>query len=356
MRHLLWPLVGVLCLATAQAQPAPDYGHAAKLAADPAEVPGAKRLTVTSPAFTGGAALPRDATMYGANRFPGLAWSAGPKGTRSYLVIVQGAAEGGGRSSIHFVLFNLSAGTTSLAPGFTAPPAGAVPGPNVHGLDQPWSGPHPHTPRVQPYYFQVLALDRVLPAAKGQTWDAILAATRGHVLAAGSLVGASAQPADAAEPPKAPPPPPPRPADPVVSPALISREDATLLVRRSIEACAVRGEKAAAQVTDADGNLRAAMTADGMNTVGIKSIARKTATVLRFKVSTKALRERAAADPAFAAEFGKDERYYFSPGGLPLYRGNALVAVLAVGGGHQLDEECALNALKGLPWAKTAPQ
>jgi len=158
-------------------------------------------------------------------------------------------------------------------------------------------------------------------------------------------LGAQAPPSPAA--PAAP--------EPRVSGELISSVDALLLVTGSVAACAARGEKAAAFVTDTDNHLRAALSSDGMHPIGIASAGRKTATVLAFGASTRVLRERLTTDPAFAAGPGKDPRYYFSPGGLPLYRGGKLVAVLAVGGGHALDEACALDALKAVPWATTTP-
>jgi uncharacterized protein GlcG (DUF336 family) len=92
-----------------------------------------------------------------------------------------------------------------------------------------------------------------------------------------------------------------------------------------------------------------------MNAIGITSSGRKTLTVMTFKASTRALRERLATDKAFAEGPGKDARYYFSPGGLPLFRGDRFVGVLAVGGGHALDEECALEALAAVPSLKTLP-
>ena len=361
MRHELVKLIGIglvtVSIATAQAQTQPDYGHASALAI----MAGTRAATLhlSSAAFSNDSDIPRDNTLYGANRLPALTWTRGPRATKTYLVVVQGGpGEPAGQTSIHLTLFNIPASTTSLAEGAAGMPAGARFGPNVHGLDQPYSGPHTHTPKRQPYHFQVLALDTRLPDRVGMTYDAIIGAARGHVLAKADLVGWSAQPADAATPaPPTPAPPTPAPPriDPTVSASLISRADALTLVRRSIEACEVRGEKAAASVTDADGNLRAALTADGMNTIGIRSVGRKTATVLKFRVPTRALRERAAADAAFAAEFGKDERYYFSPGGLPIYRNGTFVAVLAVGGGHALDEDCALDALRDVPWARTTP-
>jgi uncharacterized protein GlcG (DUF336 family)/phosphatidylethanolamine-binding protein (PEBP) family uncharacterized protein len=340
------------------AQTAPDTGHTSALAASLTGAEQVRSLTVTSPGFTAGANIPRDSTLYGANRFPGLDWTAGPAGTRSYLVIVQSALGGNsGRSSVHLTMFNLPASLRSLPAGMAQPPQGARFGPNVHGLDVPYSGPHTHTTTSQSYYYQVLALGRRLPDTAGQTFDQIMTAARGHVLAAGSIAGLSARPADApADPapaaaaPEAPPPP-----NVFVSASLISRADALMIAQRSIEACERQGEKAAAFVTDANGHLRAALTSDGMNEVGLRSVGRKTATVMNFKTSTHALRDRAAADPAFAAQYSKDERYYFSPGGMAIYRGDHFVAVLAVGGGHAVDESCALEALALLPWARTTP-
>jgi uncharacterized protein GlcG (DUF336 family) len=172
----------------------------------------------------------------------------------------------------------------------------------------------------------------------------------GLSLAGVGLAGASAQtppPATAVAPTARPP-------EAIVSAELISRADAQKLVQRSLESCEKRGFKAAAIVTDTEGHMRAALSSDGMNPIGIASAGRKTATVMNFKLSTHALRDKVAADPAFAAQYGKDERYYFSPGGLPLFRSGKFVAVLAVGGARTEDEACALDALKMVPWAKTS--
>lgn len=158
----------------------------------------AATLTVTSPGFSAGAALPVDATQYGANRFPGLAWSAGPGGTRSYAVVVQGELPGGG-TSVHLVAFNLPATTRALAPGLGALPMGAHYGANVHGA-APYAGPHPHGPARQAYHFQVFALDRLLPVASGESIAALRRAMAGHVLAAGAVAGTAAGPASPALP------------------------------------------------------------------------------------------------------------------------------------------------------------
>ena len=165
------------------------------------------------------------------------------------------------------------------------------------------------------------------------------------LLAAGSAAEVVAQTASAAGPAA--------PAE--ISAQLIARTDALKIVDASIASCERQGEKVAAMVTDADGYLRAAMSSDGLNPVGLRTANLKTATVLKFKVSTRTLYERLKTDAAFAKEYGKDERYFYHPGAVPIYRDGKFVAVLAVGGGHDKDESCALEALKLLPWAKTTP-
>lgn len=140
-----------------------------------------------------------------------------------------------------------------------------------------------------------------------------------------------------------------------VSAELITRADALRIADAAIASCERQGETAAAFVTDADGHLRAALSSDGLNAIGLRTATLKTAAVLRFHVSTRALEERLKADPAFAAQYGNDQRYFYHPGAVPIYRDGRFVAVLAVGGGHAKDESCALEALKLLPWAKTAP-
>ena len=140
-----------------------------------------------------------------------------------------------------------------------------------------------------------------------------------------------------------------------ISADLITRADALKIADASIAACERQGEKAAAIVTDADGYLRAALSSDGLDPVGLHTANLKTASVLEFKVSTRALLQRLDSDAAFAKKYGKDPRYFYHPGAVPIYRNGKFVAVLAVGGGHDKDESCALEALELLPWAKTSP-
>ena len=176
-------------------------GHTPELVTKVVSRPTMNMLQVTSPAFVNGHDIPYENTQYRGNIFPGLAWSAGPGATRSYMVIVQGEGSGreGAPTSIHLTLFNLPASATSLAPGLTTAPAGASYGPNVHGTHDPYAGPHTHTAAVTRYHYQVFALDDALQLPPESSFGMILAAMRGHVLATGDLVGLSAKDPEASE-------------------------------------------------------------------------------------------------------------------------------------------------------------
>jgi para-nitrobenzyl esterase len=186
----------------AMAQSSPDVGHVPSLATAVAKPRAAAPLVVSSPSFQDGARLPDDSTQYGANRFPGLRWSAGPRGTVSYVVVMQGEPRPATRpdgqaamTSIHFSAINLPGKASSLPAGMSALPAGASYGPNVHGLGERYAGPHPHTDVPQPYHFQVFALDNRIAGGARLTFDRLMAAMKGHVLASGDLVGTFAKPA-----------------------------------------------------------------------------------------------------------------------------------------------------------------
>jgi para-nitrobenzyl esterase len=169
-------------------------GHAKALAVSLVAPATGSALTVTSPAFRDGGAIPCRNTQYCGNVFPGLAWSAGPAGTRSYVAIMQGPGEGAA-ISLHIIVFNIPASVRRLAAGMSRPPAGASLGPNVHGLHHTYAGPHPHGEGRNEYHLQVFALDARLSVSRSVTFEKLIAAMQGHVLADGQLVGFATRPA-----------------------------------------------------------------------------------------------------------------------------------------------------------------
>ncbi|MHA4869876.1 GlcG/HbpS family heme-binding protein [Duganella sp. PWIR1] len=136
---------------------------------------------------------------------------------------------------------------------------------------------------------------------------------------------------------------------------LITQPEALSLAQAAIQACKAQGMSVNVQVADADGHLRVALASENATLAGLNTAPQKIAGVLAFHVSTRDLQTRVGSDPAFAAQYGKDTRYHFSPGGLPIYKAGKFVAVIAVGGGRTIDESCAIEALKILPWATVSP-
>jgi para-nitrobenzyl esterase len=175
-------------LAIAQAPPPEVEVGIAQLALTNVPAKGGAKLTVTSPAFKHMGDIPFENTQYRTNTFPGLEWTAGPAGTRSYAVIMQDTdvmMRGG--PILHWTMFNI-AGTT-LAPGMTDAPTGASHGPNMRGANQPYMGPRTPPGPKHRYHLQVFALDTMLPADAGASYEALLAAMKDHVLASGEVIG-----------------------------------------------------------------------------------------------------------------------------------------------------------------------
>jgi para-nitrobenzyl esterase len=173
----------------------PDTGHVKDLAIKGLVPASGATLTVTSPAFKDGADIPYENTQYRGNIFPGLSWTPGPTGTKSYAVFVQGQPEAGARggTSIHLILYNIPASVNTLKPGMTDPPEGSIYGPNVHGANLAYAGPHTHTTAKNDYHYQVFAFDTTFPADKGVLAAPLMASMSGHVLASGDLIGVSSR-------------------------------------------------------------------------------------------------------------------------------------------------------------------
>lgn len=170
--------------------------------------PGAPTMTVSSPDFAG--QNYRDRRFFnieccgGQNISPGVEWSAGPAGTQSYALVMEG--EGGvlvrPDPTVHWIIYNIPANVTKLpraipTDAHVKDPAGALNGLQDSATghedisaDPGYRGPNFHaeggTPH--PYYFEIFALDTKLdldPAQARRT--AVVAAMRGHVLASGEV-------------------------------------------------------------------------------------------------------------------------------------------------------------------------
>jgi para-nitrobenzyl esterase len=192
--------------------PAAPLPAAPGLAIDNFPASHAAKLIVTTPAFQDGGDIPLDNTMYRGNVFPGLKWTHGPYGTRSFVVIMQDAdVHFRGGPLLHWSMYAISGKATHLDPGMTAPPPGASFGPNVRGPNHAYMGPHTPPGPKHHYHFAVFALDRDIAVDPALTYDALAADMTGHVLASGEVIGLGRVDPDAKppKPPAAPAPPAP---------------------------------------------------------------------------------------------------------------------------------------------------
>ncbi len=185
--------VGMMAFApgmSAQAPPPATEVGGSQLVILTVHAKGGAKLTVSTPAFGPMGDIPFENTQYKGNIFPGLSWSSGPAATKSYVIIMQDAdAMMRGAPILHWTMFNVPANVTRLLPGMTAPPAGAVNGPNMRGPSSPYTGPRTPAGPKHRYHLQVFALDTQLSADAITTFDGLTAAMKDHVLASGEVVG-----------------------------------------------------------------------------------------------------------------------------------------------------------------------
>jgi para-nitrobenzyl esterase len=169
--------------------PATEPGLALLAIRDYPAKTGAK-LVVLSSAFTADGDIPFENTQYKGNSFPGLSWSAGPTGTKSFVVIMQDAdAMVRGAPLLHWTMANIPPTTLKLAAGMTTPPAGAENGPNIRGAAQSYMGPKTPAGPKHRYHFQVFALDTAIPAGSLSDYASLTLAIKDHVLASGEIIG-----------------------------------------------------------------------------------------------------------------------------------------------------------------------
>jgi len=169
------------------------FAVTALLSCQPVEQPlkeGEVALTVSSPAFREGDKIPGKYTCEGEDVSPELNWSEPPKGTGSFVLIVDDPDAPGGVFT-HWVLFNLAADSRVLLEAVPAQgqlPNGSLQGKNDFGRIG-YAGPCPPPGRSHRYQFTLYSLDRPLDLKFGVSKNQVLDAIRGHILAQGGLTG-----------------------------------------------------------------------------------------------------------------------------------------------------------------------
>ena len=153
-------------------------------------------MALTSSAVGPDGAIAARQSGYGENLSPPLAWT-GVAGARSYAVILEDPDAPGPRPFLHWLIWNIPGGATSLPEGLPTlarppSPPGAVQGGNDAG-GTGYFGPKPPS-GVHHYRFQVFALDAPLELPGGAGRHALSDAMNGHVIAQGELAGTFAAP------------------------------------------------------------------------------------------------------------------------------------------------------------------
>lgn len=170
------------------------------------EAKGGGKLTVTSAAYKDGETIPRRYSGYDQNASVPLDWTKGPDGTRSYAILMDDPDAKALELPVpHWVAWNIPADTTSLREGLhreyrLMDPKKTDQGRNY--LRRPgYDGPKP-PPGDPPhhYHIQVFALDTTLDLPVGALRQDVLTAMKGHVLAAGELVGTFERPKEPKRP------------------------------------------------------------------------------------------------------------------------------------------------------------
>ena len=153
----------------------------------------AMSLTLTSIAFAPGSEIPSLYTCNGEDISPPLAWTNGPAGTKSFVLIVDDPDAPDPAAPrmtwVHWVLFNIDPNAASLPEGVRSSelPAGTREGINDWGRTG-YGGPCPPIGRHR-YFHKIYALDTLLPDLKRPTKVALEKAMQGHIVAQAQLVG-----------------------------------------------------------------------------------------------------------------------------------------------------------------------
>jgi Raf kinase inhibitor-like YbhB/YbcL family protein len=152
------------------------------------------RIDLSSPAFADGARLPERFTADGAGVSPPLVWGDVPPETSSLVLLVEDADAPTPSPLVHALVWNLPPSERRLEEGAISPDGsgeadGRDVGRNSYQVEG-WLPPDPPTGHgSHDYVFQLFALSRTPDLESNPGRTSVAEALRGHVLAAGMLVG-----------------------------------------------------------------------------------------------------------------------------------------------------------------------
>jgi Raf kinase inhibitor-like YbhB/YbcL family protein len=140
-------------------------------------------MTVTSPEFGQGRAIPRLYTCRGRGETPPISWSGTPPGTRALALVVDDA-DAPIAPYVYWIVFNINPQITDIQANHLPP--GALQAVNSRGT----VGYAPPCPsRSHQYRFTIYALNALLPLKEGASLTAAVSDMASRVVARGRLDG-----------------------------------------------------------------------------------------------------------------------------------------------------------------------
>ena len=147
-------------------------------------------FSLKSSAFAQGAEIPKKHTCESADVSPALEWSGAPEHTASFSLIMDDPDAPSG-TWVHWVLWNLPAGSHSLAEGVAK--SDQLPDGSQNGRNSSrkigYNGPCPPPGKTHRYFFRLYALDVKLSLAPGASRAELDEAMKGHILAKTEYMG-----------------------------------------------------------------------------------------------------------------------------------------------------------------------
>jgi Raf kinase inhibitor-like YbhB/YbcL family protein len=169
-------------------------GHSKLAIVQPDVATGVPRIDLSSPAFADGARLPDRFTADGAGVSPPLVWGDVPPETSSLALLVEDPDAPAPNPLVHALVWNLPPQERRLPEGAIAPDGdGGADGRDVGRnsyFNEGWLPPDPPTGHgSHDYVFQLFALSATPDLDSNPGRSSLAEALKGHVLAAGLLVG-----------------------------------------------------------------------------------------------------------------------------------------------------------------------
>ncbi|HEX9294866.1 MAG TPA: YbhB/YbcL family Raf kinase inhibitor-like protein [Polyangiaceae bacterium] len=147
------------------------------------------RLSFSSSAFPQGGPIPRRYAKDGENFSPPLSWGELPAGTLALALLCEDPDAPMPQPFVHWVVCCVPPTTTHVSEGVSELTPRFVQGKNSFGSRR-YDGPAPPPGHgVHHYHFQLFALDRELTLGDTPDRGDLVDAMRGHVIAAGDVVG-----------------------------------------------------------------------------------------------------------------------------------------------------------------------